>query len=217
MIIQPHSKLLLAGDSITDCGRTRYSAGSEPANISLGDGYVSLIGAFLGATYPREGIRVINMGVGGDTIRDLKARWQTDVLDFQPDWLSIKIGINDVWRHFDNVHLPGGQVSEEEYERTLDELIRKAQPGLKGLILMTPYYIEPDRAQPMRKMMDGYADVVRGLAGKYKAICVDTQAAMDDVLKDVRPASLSQDQVHPNLTGHMILARAFLKEVGYSW
>jgi lysophospholipase L1-like esterase len=101
------------------------------------------------------------MGIGGNTVRELKARWQSDVLDLKPDWLSIKIGINDVWRQFDSTPPPGGYVSEEEYERTLDELIGRTLPDLKGLVLMTPYFIEPNRNDPMRAMMDRYREVVR--------------------------------------------------------
>jgi hypothetical protein len=35
-------------------------------------------------------------------------------------------------------------------------------------VLMTPYYIEPNRADPMRAMMDRYGEVVRQLAGNTK-------------------------------------------------
>ena len=61
-----------------------------------------MVDALLGAVYPERMIRVINMGVSGNTTRDLKARWQTDVLDLKPDWLSIMIGANDVWRQYDS-------------------------------------------------------------------------------------------------------------------
>jgi len=46
---------------------------------------------------------------------------------------------------------------------------------------------------------------------------VDTQSAFDSVLTEIQPAALSEDRVHPNLTGHMILARAFLKAIDYTW
>jgi hypothetical protein len=46
---------------------------------------------------------------------------------------------------------------------------------------------------------------------------VDTQAAFDCVLTDVYPLALASDRVHPNLVGHMILARAFLKALKYAW
>jgi len=215
MKIHPNSKLLMIGDSITDCGRARPIA--EAPGESLGNGYVSLINACLTATLPRANIRIVNMGVSGDTVRDLAARWKGDVMALKPDWLSIMIGINDVWRQFDSWMQMETHVSLEEYRQTLERLIQTTKPQLKGLILMTPYFIEPNRSDPMRAMMDKYGAVVRSLAGRYGAIFVDTQAAFDNVLKELNPMALAADRVHPNLTGHMILARAFLKSVGYTW
>jgi len=52
--------------------------------------------------YPERAIRVITAGVGGNTCRDVAARWQKDVLDVTPDWVSLMIGINDVWRQLTN-------------------------------------------------------------------------------------------------------------------
>lgn len=84
MIIHPNSKLLMIGDSITDCGRTRPIGDIWPKN-ALGDGYVSFVAALLSARYPAHRIRVLNMGINGNTVMDLKARWQTDVLNPKPD------------------------------------------------------------------------------------------------------------------------------------
>jgi lysophospholipase L1-like esterase len=129
MRIEPHSKLLLIGDSITDAERWRPFV--EGPLAALGNGYVQLVAGMLGARCPERRIRVINMGVSGNTVRDLKARWQSDVQKQRPDWLSIMIGINDVWRHFDSPHLPALHVSLDEYAATLDELLRvlyRAEP-----------------------------------------------------------------------------------------
>lgn len=216
MIIPSNSRLLMIGDSITDCDRAR-PIGDESRENGLGHGYVVLSAALLGATYPGLGIRFLNTGVSGDTVRDLKARWPHDVLALRPDWLSIMIGINDVWRWFDPYFWPAGRISEEEYEETLDALIRKTLPGLKGLILMTPYVIEPDRADPMRERMDRFGRLVERLAARHGALFVDTQAAYDAALQGIPAAALAADRVHPNLTGHMILARAFLQGIGYRW
>src|SRR5579884_4100370 len=98
MLLEKNDKLVLIGDSITDCGR---SPAGEGANEGIGRGYVAQIEALLHSVYPELSIRVINKGTSGNTVRDLKARWETDVLDLKPDWLSIMIGINDVWRQFD--------------------------------------------------------------------------------------------------------------------
>ncbi|MEA3438964.1 MAG: GDSL family lipase, partial [Chloroflexota bacterium] len=75
MKIKPRSRLLFIGDSITDCGRVRPVGEGETPEL-LGNGYVSLVDAALKATYPDYGIHTINMGVSGDTVRDLKLRWR---------------------------------------------------------------------------------------------------------------------------------------------
>ncbi len=215
MKIHNNSKLLMIGDSITDCGRA-YPIAEGPGD-ALGTGYVSLVHACLIAAQPGAGIRIVNMGVNGNTVRDLAARWDSDVLAQKPDWLSIMIGINDVWRQFDAWSQWESPIDLDEYKRTLETLIRKTQPLLKGLVLMTPYLIEPDRADPMRARMDDFGVVVRELARRYGAVLVDTQAAFDEVLTELDPMMLAGDRVHPNLIGHMILARAFLKAVECSW
>lgn len=209
MKIHANSTLLMTGDSITDCGRARPVG--EAINWDLGNGYVSLVNASLGTTCPQRNIRIRNMGISGNTVRDLAARWQSDVLDLQPDWLSIMIGINDVWRQFDAPLQTERHVPLDEYASTLEQLVRTTRPHLKGLVLMTPYFIEPNRADPMRAMMDRYGEAVHQLAGRYEAILVDTQAAFDEILTAVHPMALASDRVHANLTGHMVLARAFLK------
>jgi lysophospholipase L1-like esterase len=210
MVIQPGSKLLMIGDSITDCGRARPVGKGD----GLGDGYVALVDAWLRAAHPARPVGVVNMGVGGDTTRDLRARWQTDVLRQKPDWLSVCIGINDVWRWFEDPPAAGRAVPLDEYAAILEQLLSEIRPRLRGLVLLTPFFIEPDHHEPMRAMMDRYGQVVADLAARHEAILIDTQAAFDTVLAHVPSVVLSHDRVHPHLTGHMILARAFWRGIG---
>ena len=207
------AKLVMIGDSVTDAGRARPVG--EGLFDALGKGYVSNVDALLGACRPELRIRVVNMGSSGNTVRDLKGRWQSDVIDLKPDWLSIMIGINDVWRQFDSPLQPEIHVYLDEYESTLRELAARSQPSLKGLVLMTPFYIEPNRSDAMRAMMDRYGAVVKRVADDHSTLFVDTQAAFDRALETFYPATLAWDRVHPNQTGHMILALAFLNAVGF--
>lgn len=49
---------------------------------------------------------VLNTGVAGNTVRDIHQRWQTDVPDLKPDYVSIMCGVNDVIRQFNiRVHM----------------------------------------------------------------------------------------------------------------
>jgi lysophospholipase L1-like esterase len=209
MTLADGDTLLFIGDSITDCGRARPVGERD----GLGNGYVAFVNATLAAAHPESRIRVLNTGIGGNRVTDLETRWKTDMLDLAPDWLSVMIGINDVWRQFDDVCDPE-PVTIDRYETVYRKLLEQARPGLKGLILMTPYFIEPAAADAMRSRMDAYGRVVKRLAPAFDAICVDVQAAFDRYLAHRPPQSLCGDRVHPNATGHMIIARAFLDAIG---
>lgn len=204
--------LLFTGDSITDCGRG-YPVGK---NDRLGDGYVALVDNLLRAGYPQHKITVLNTGISGNRVIDLQARWQQDVLQLKPHWLSMLIGINDVWRHFDSPDEPV-QVDSERFEQGYRTLLVQTWPKVAGLVLMSPYYIESRLDDPMRRQMDIYGEIVRLLAAQFDAVFVDLQAAFDAYLR-YRPAqSLCDDRIHPNRTGHMIIARAFLTAVQFEW
>ena len=215
MKIENGSKLIFIGDSVTDFERARPCG--EGLFGGIGKSYVGLVDALLKTTYPDSRIRVINMGVSGNTTRDLKDRWQSDVLDLHPDWLGILIGINDVWRQFDTPLITENHVGLEEYEQNLTGLIEQTLSNLKGLILMTPYFMEPNREDPMRIRMDQYGAVVKRLAAKYGTVLVDLQSAFDSYFRYYHSASINWDRIHPEIVGHMLIAREILKQLDYQW
>lgn len=215
MLIDNNSKLIMIGDSITDCERARPVG--EGLFGAIGKGYVGLVQGLLESTYPEKNIRVVNMGASGNTVVDLCNRWKTDVLELNPDWLSIMIGVNDVWRQHDLPLFTEQHVYLEEYTDKLEQLILETKPILKGLVLMTPFFMDLNKNDAMRAMMDMYGEVVKSLAKKYDAIMVDTQAAFDEILQHRHSASIAWDRIHPNITGHMVIARAFLNSIGYIW
>ena len=118
--------LLFIGDSITDCGR-EHPVGQRWN--SLGGGYVSFVDSIMGAVIPGTPITVLNTGISGNRVTDLEARWQRDVLDLEPNWLSVMIGINDVWRHFDS-EPDAEQVVPEQYELVYRSILAKTRPQL---------------------------------------------------------------------------------------
>jgi lysophospholipase L1-like esterase len=216
MTIPTAKKLLFIGDSITDCERERPIA-DRPRDNALGIGYVALVEALLTAQQHRHGYHIINMGISGNTTRDLKARWQRDVDELRPDIVSIMIGINDVWRQVNRPGQTYNHVQIGEYRRNLNELILAAKETAQGVILMTPFFIEGNRQDPMRVLMDSYGAVVKELAAEHQLPVVDTQAAYNAALQHLHPMELAEDRVHPYLAGHMILAQAFLKEFVLHW
>lgn len=217
MRIKSGSKLLFIGDSITDAGRSE-SGETTPwdVHLGLGKGYVNLVNALLSIGDPELKVRVMNRGISGNTVLDLQARWEADVVALQPDWLVVMIGVNDVWRQFDVPHRTEVHVAPELFEATYRKLLEQTRARLTGLVLMTPFVFEANPAEAMRARMDEYGSIVRRLADEFDAIFVDTQAAVDRILAHVHPASLAWDRIHPGTEGHMIFAQAFLKAVNFS-
>ncbi len=214
MKLHPGQTLVMIGDSITDCGRARPVG--EGYFGELGNGYVALTDALLAASDPALGARVLNVGISGNTVRDLAGRWATDVINLRPDWLSICIGINDVWRQFDRPDDPAAGVRPDEYEATLEKLVAETRPALQGLVLLTPFFLETDKNDPMRAVMDEYTAIVKAIAARQGVLLVDTQAAFDRALQSVSASTLAGDRVHPNARGHMLLARAFLQALDFA-
>jgi len=212
MKIDDKQTILFIGDSITDCGRNHPIGEGN----GLGSGYVAIVDSLLTSFYPEKQIRVINTGTGGHRVTDLAHRWQTDAMDIAPDWLSIMIGINDVWRQFDNINLVE-QIDPERFESTYRELLGQTRSHLRGLTLMTPFYLETNTEDPMRKLMDCYGQIVKHLASDYDAEFVDTQCFFNQHLAHRPTQSICGDRVHPNQAGHMILARAFLSSISFDW
>mgnify|MGYP000035334274 CR=1 FL=1 len=209
MKIDNNSTLLFIGDSITDTDRNRPVGERD----GLGTGYVSIVDGQLAVRHPETHIRVLNTGISGNRVIDLRDRWEDDVLALKPDWLTIMIGINDVWRQIDNPML-AEQVGLDEFRTIYGELIKRTLPSLKGLVLLSPYFIEPNREDPMRQMMDTYGQATRELAAQHGALFGDTQAAFDIYLKHNPSQTLCGDRVHPNRKGHTIIASAFLSAIG---
>lgn len=211
MLFEKNSVLVMIGDSITDCGRARPVGEGD----GLGLGYVNFVNAILTVKYPTEKIKVLNTGVSGDTIRQLKARWQADVLDLSPDYLSVFIGVNDVWRKFDSPDHPELAVGIDEYEQTYRELIEKTKDKVKKIILFAPFLCETDKSEPMAALLSQYGEAVKRIASGYDLLLVDLQSEFDRYIKaGIAPGALAGDRVHPSQTGSMVIARAFLRICG---
>lgn len=207
MIFKRGQKILFIGDSITDTERRTHHA-------PYGNGYVSMIRNLLLARYPELNLMIVNHGISGNTTRDLATRWQRDAINVMPDWLSLKIGINDAWRSLNqNVH---EAILLPEYTANLRSLLDQTQANTRAnLILMAPYIIESRRTDRIRERMDSYGKVVAELATEYGALFIDTQKAFDTVLQHTIPADWAEDRIHPDAPGHAVIALAFLRAVGF--
>ena len=215
MLFQDMDRIVFAGDSVTDMGSAQPVG--EGLFNNLGHGYVRMIENLLSACYPEIRLRITNSGTGGNTSKDLLSRFERDVVALNGDWVSICIGINDVWRQFDCPAMLDAQVDLENYKKNVEEMILSVKDKTKGVFLCTPYYMEPNRQDMMRVRMDEYCDVCRELAEKYDCILVDFQEMFDKYFAVRHSSYIAWDRVHPNEIGATLMAREFLKHCDFDY
>ena len=207
LCFQDGQKVLFIGDSITDCGRRGPAA-------PLGDGYVSHQHDLVIARWPDRNIAWVNKGIGGNRVTDLQSRWEDDVIREAPDWLSVKIGINDLHSHLMNME---GGVSPAKFREVYDEILARAAAKTRAqLILITPFYISADRsAQSLRSrvlaILPEYISTVEAMALKYGARLVRLQPMFERQLTYRPPDTFCPEPVHPNRTGHLLIAHETLR------
>ena len=204
-------RILFQGDSITDAGRNREDF------YSLGYGYPLLVAAHLTAEHPGE-YEYVNRGIGGDLLVDLYNRRQADLLDIQPDYLSIFIGTNDAWAELDQ----GRPIVTAEFERMYTDFLEEIFATLPQtkVMLISPYIMEglfsrntdeqPDRLNQFRLHVASRIEVVRKLAAKYNLPFVDMQVVFDEACATADPACWTGDGAHPTPGGHELIKRAWL-------
>lgn len=204
LLFESGDKVLFIGDSITDCGRRGDHA-------PYGHGYVRKITELITAKYPERDITYVNKGIGGDIVEGLENRWDTDVIDEKPNWLSVKIGINNASRQLNQ------SVSNEDYLPEWEECYRRILTRVKNeldtpLFLFEIFYIEEDVENPRPLAVDEYNACIRRLAKEFNARLIRTTWAFDRAVA-ARPGALwtTQDGVHPNAEGHTLMALEFLK------
>ncbi len=215
MIFSHMDRIVFAGDSVTDMGSTNPVG--EGLFDNVGHGYVRIVENMLAAAYPEVFLRVTNSGISGNTSRDLLARFDRDVVDLKPDWVSICIGINDVWRQFDCPAIPDRHVYPEEYRRNVETMIRKVKDSVKGVFLLSPYIMEPNREDMMRARMDEYVQICRELAEQHGCVFIDFQKLYEDYCKIRHSCYIAWDRIHPNQVGSTLMAKEFLKHCDFDF
>ncbi len=211
MLFKSGDKILFTGDSITDCGRKRPVG--EGLWDGVGTGYVRQIDNILTAVYPDVNLHIMNTGISGNTSRELLDRVEEDVVALGADYVVFMIGINDIWRQFDEPGITHGHGYLPEYSQNVAAFIDRVTASGAKVICMLPYYMEPNRSDLMRMKTEEYAAAARRICEAKGVMCVDTQGAFDEFLRHRYPAYLSWDRVHPGPVGATILARVFLKAI----
>ena len=201
-------RILFFGDSITDMARDRKY---NDLIYGQGVGYVNLIASELKYSDPVN-FEVINRGISGNRIVDLYARVKSDVWNFNPDVLSILIGINDIWHEIGDFNGVDIERFEKMY-RILLEDTKKRLPNVK-IMLLEPFFLvgsaTKEHIEEFSKVKE-YAKVVKKLANEFDCAFVPLQDKFDEVAKKFGAEYYLYDGVHPDSAGAKLIANEWLK------
>lgn len=198
-------KILFQGDSITDANRNR-------ANIhDLGQGYAKYAAPLIREAKPDIEFEFIDLGISGNRSDDILARTQTDIVDIDPDVVSMLIGINDVWHR----HSHGREMTDEQFEanyRTVLECIRKETHA--KILILCPFLLPSADKEDWRDEVERIAAIVRRLANEY----ADAYLPLDEKFAVALPTAptpmhYSDDGVHPNAAGAQFIGGLYCEAI----
>lgn len=194
--------ILFQGDSITDAGRSRDNDNDR------GTGYPTLVSAELGFKYPNE-YKFINRGISGNRIVDLYARIKRDFINLKPEYLTILIGINDVWHEINDKNGVDNKKFFKVYCDLIEE-IRSMLPDIK-IFILEPFVLKASATEKswsiFRRETEMRAESAKAVAEKYGLTFIPLQEKFDEAEKKAEASYWLGDGVHPTAAGHELIAK----------
>lgn len=198
--------IVFMGCSITDAGHK---------DGDLGTGYAAMTAGMLTQLFPQVKFRFINSGVAGNCAYQCRDRWQTDVLDHHPDFVTLMIGGNDSYQF--SIGDPNPELPVRAYRRTVDALVTRtlAQKPCRGMVLIPQHYLcnEAGRAAntfPTVGMIDAqpaYTRAMIAVGRKHGIPVIRSDKGLWAATRSIPAQQITPDFVHPNTFGHAIMAK----------
>ncbi len=178
-------------------------------------GWTKLLASRIHLSYPERTIRYLNAGIGGDSSRQMLARFDADILEHHPQWLLLSAGVVEVRRTY-QPDREQDRVPLDEYRTNLFTMITGAQNADIQVILLEP-------TPHARPVMDGppcvtleevntltqqYAEVMRQVAhetGPGFVPLFEKFLKVEHRLKG--EASLYADEVHLSSKGDLLYSQ----------
>ncbi len=191
-------KIVFFGDSVTDCNRVY----DDPAD--LGEGYVKYTTESLLQSFDDMDFEFINRGISGNRTCDLLARLDKDVIEHQPDIVTILIGINDTWRRFDM----NDPTSAEQFRSNYETILKRIKSETKAkIIMMEPFLLYGMGMDHFRPDLNEKIDVVRQLAKEYADFYIPLDGIISAACVEYEDQTvLSADGIHPADEGKKVIA-----------
>ena len=199
-------KLLFQGDSITDAGRDKRNY------YDLGNGYPKFAASIIAEKYADTSFEFINLGISGNRTGQLFDRFYSDGIALQPDIISILIGINDIWHRCPPNYI---LTTDEQIALNYREILKRIKRETNAkIVILSPYVLDSEDKEPMKKELSTVLPIIRELADEYADAYVPLQELFDEAIK-TQPAPLyySNDGVHPNDNGAKFIAEHYAKAI----
>ncbi len=199
-------KILFQGDSITDAGRDKRNY------HDMGGGYPKYAAENLREMFPDAELEFINFGISGNRTCQLFDRLYTDGIAFEPDIISILIGINDIWHRY------GGEkiaTTDEQFALNYKCILeRLKQESNAKIVMLCPFLLDAPDKQNFRPDLDRFLPVVRQLAEEYADVFIPLDDLFAEAMKtQPEPLYYSGDGVHPNENGSRFIGEHYAKAI----
>ncbi len=198
-------KILFQGDSLIDGFRDRSNY------HDLGESYPYYAAAMLNDAFLDVEFEFINLGFGGSRTEHLVERLETDFIDIQPDIVSIGIGLNDVWHHYDL----GVETTDEQFEANLRTVLSalKARTHAR-IVLVQPFLVEEvnPRLSILRPELTRKQEIFKALADEYADVYIPLEKCIYEKMTE-EPTDYTQDGIHLTSDGACFIGEAYLGAV----
>ena len=197
-------KLVFQGDSITDAGRDKRNY------HDVGPGYPKYASEILVANHPEIDFEFINFGISGNRTDQLFDRLYEDALKFEPDIISILIGINDIWHRKNNIFTTDEQFALNY--RTILKLIKEKTNA--KIVMMTPFVLDAEDKDWLKAYLENIKPIVHQLAEEFADEYIRLDLLFEEAMKtQPEPRYYSADGVHPNENGREFIGKIYAETI----
>ena len=208
---QKGDRVTFVGNSITDGGH-----------------YHSYIWLYYMTHFPKMRVWMANCGVGGDTAKDILARFDDDVLTKNPSVLTFTFGMNDSgyyeYNGADSADFARRKMEEAKQQFALCEEKLKSLKGVRLVMIGTSPYDQTstfnnDIYAHKNDNMQRVISVQKEAAKRNGWEFLDFNAPMVALNKKMQESDpnftlIGSDRIHPDNDGHMVMAYLFLEAQG---
>lgn len=207
--IDKNSRILFLGDSITDIKfNRRFHHKLKGRKI-----YALNVGKKIKEKNPD--VKIFYKGIASNRTYHIYDRLTKDCINLKPDIIIMLIGVNDAWENYVPEQYPP---LKRPMEPHLKEIYRRIKAELDDvqILFLLPFMIDTvEEKLPFHNTLNEFRCILKQYAGQNDAEVIDLQEMFDKVQKDVEPAKLATDGIHPTNLGHKYISDEIIKHLSF--